>query len=825
MKHIYLLILLFSSILCFGQEWKSIASLPDNFNTDHSFAFAIDGTGYIVAGTNASGASASFYSYDPDADEWTKKEDFPGTARGFAIGEVWNGKAYFGFGLGGGVRQDDLWEYDPVTDAWTQLASCDCEPRIHPAMVALNGEIYVGLGGTPNGNSNDWWVYNIDDNEWEERERFPAAPRHHPFQFTDGEYVYVGFGHGDDFISNQWYRYNTLDDTWIEVQTLPSEGRVAGTQMSYNGLGLILSGDGDNHSNMETGEFWLYEPIPDEWTALPPHPGESRWAPASFILNDEMYLLNGERNGFYYTDNYKFDLSALNKPILSLSSIDTALDFGFSDDQCNASQSRKLMVGTMILFEEDVNMSLVIDQSSTAVEGDDFILEIKEATLLAGDNMVEFDLIILDDAVVNGDKTLQLNLVTEAKTGVDTLVINIVDNDIEFGTESTIRAINVGEGNKQSIAPFARFYENARSQMLYRADMLKNAGVGSGLIEKIAYDVVNTGGQNYVDFTMSIAHTTISQFNGNSAGGLAFEEVYSGTYTSVNGINDIVFDTPFDYDGESNLIIQTCFDNNDYTYDDITVSSEVGYNSTIVVRADNVNGCPNFGDVVSTSELPNLIIYKDGFFPLYVDVNNKFQSEINENESIYFATNDSVYAIIENINGFDPSCFTSELSSNTNMINISDDIEWIDRVYWIENEGGSPNDYEVTILMPNIEEVDFYSENFVGLYTSNEILVGEEPQWVNLDVISSVANEEFVTIKFRFQGNGYYTVGGVGVSTNTVEQDIDIAYDRVTIYDSMGRVVATNSTEINSTGLPVGVYFKTYTNNGQIVKSVKVMPK
>jgi hypothetical protein len=484
-----------------------------------------------------------------------------------------------------------------------------------------------------------------------------------------------------------------------------------------------------------------------------------------------------------------------------------------------------LMVGTMILFEEDVNVSLVIDQSSTAVEGDDFILEIKEATLLAGDNMVEFDLIILDDAVVNGDKTLQLNLVTEAKTGVDTLVINIVDNDIEFGTESTIRAINVGEGNKQSIAPFARFYENARSQMLYRADMLKNAGVGSGLIEKIAYDVVNTGGQNYVDFTMSIAHTTISQFNGNSAGGLAFEEVYSGTYTSVNGINDIVFDTPFDYDGESNLIIQTCFDNNDYTYDDITVSSEVGYNSTIVVRADNVNGCPNFGDVVSTSELPNLIIYKDGFFPLYVDVNNKFQSEINENESIYFATNDSVYAIIENINGFDPSCFTSELSSNTNMINISDDIEWIDRVYWIENEGGSPNDYEVTILMPNIEEVDFYSENFVGLYTSNEILVGEEPQWVNLDVISSVANEEFVTIKFRFQGNGYYTVGGVGVSTNTVEQDIDIAYDRVTIYDSMGRVVATNSTEINSTGLPVGVYFKTYTNNGQIVKSVKVMPK
>ncbi len=824
MKHIYLIAFIFSSIFCFSQEWKSIASLPDNFNTDHSFAFGIDGVGYIVAGNKTSGPTASFYSYDPDADVWTKKEDFPGTARGFAIGEVWDGKAYFGFGFGSGVRLDDFWEYDPATDAWTQLASCDCDPRIHPAMVALNGEIYLGLGGTTNGNSNDWWVYNIEDDNWEERERFPADPRHHPFQFTDGEYVYVGFGHGSGFISNQWYRYNTLDDTWIEVQKLPAEGRVAGTQLSYNGLGLILSGDGDDHSNMETGEFWMYEPIFDLWTSLTPHPGESRWAPASFILNDEVYLLNGERDGFYYTDNYKFDLRTLNEPILSLASIDAALDFAYTDDQCNASKSRKLMVATRIPFEEDVILSLVVDQTSTAVEGEDFILNINEATLLAGENMVEFDLTLLDDAVVNGDKVLQINLVTEVETGVDNLVINIVDNDIEFGAESITRAINVGEGSQQSIAPFARYYENARSQMLYRADMLKMAGLGAGPVEKIAFDIVNSAGQNYLDFTISIAHTTISQFNGNSVGGLQFEEVYSGNYNSVNGINDIVFQSPFDYDGESNLIIQTCFDNNNYTNDDVTASTDVGYNSTIVVRADGVFGCPNSGDIVSTTELPNLIIYKDGFYPLYVNVNKKFQSEINENESIYFSTNDSIYAIIENINGFDPSCFTSELLSNTDVINISEDIEWIDRIYWIENEGGLPNDYELTLLMTNIEEVNFDSENLVGLYTNDDIVAGEEPQWVNVDVISSVTNEEFVTVKFRYQGNGYYTVGGMGISTSTIEQDFDVTFDRVTIYDAMGRIVATDTNEINTSGLPVGVYIKSYTNKGQIVRSVKILP-
>ena len=211
MKQVYILLLSIYSFCCFGQTWESVASLPDGFNTHHSFAFAIGDTGYIVAGDTPNGNSSSFYSYNHEEDEWTKKTDFPGASRGFAIGDVWGGKAYFGFGLSnaGGGLMDDLWEYDPELDEWKQLATCDCEPRTHPAMVALNGEVYLGLGASTSGNSNDWWVYNIEDDKWEERTSFPGLPRHHPYQFKDDEYVYVGFGHGNGFISNQWYRYNT----------------------------------------------------------------------------------------------------------------------------------------------------------------------------------------------------------------------------------------------------------------------------------------------------------------------------------------------------------------------------------------------------------------------------------------------------------------------------------------------------------------------------------------------------------------------------------------------------------------------------------------
>jgi hypothetical protein len=68
---------------------------------------------------------------------------------------------------------------------------------------------------------------------------------------------------------------------------------VAGTQFSYAGKGYALSGDGDDHSSMDEGEFWQYDPASDDWFQWPSHPGMSRWAPASFVLNDEVYLVNG----------------------------------------------------------------------------------------------------------------------------------------------------------------------------------------------------------------------------------------------------------------------------------------------------------------------------------------------------------------------------------------------------------------------------------------------------------------------------------------------------------------------------------------------------
>jgi hypothetical protein len=45
---------------------------------------------------------------------------------------------------------------------------------------------------------------------------------------------------------------------------------------------------------MPTGEFWEYDPDLDSWNELDPHPGISRWAPGSFVIDGAVYFMGGE---------------------------------------------------------------------------------------------------------------------------------------------------------------------------------------------------------------------------------------------------------------------------------------------------------------------------------------------------------------------------------------------------------------------------------------------------------------------------------------------------------------------------------------------------
>eukprot|EP00547_Thalassionema_nitzschioides_P007459 CAMPEP_0194202286 /NCGR_PEP_ID=MMETSP0156-20130528/2357_1 /TAXON_ID=33649 /ORGANISM="Thalassionema nitzschioides, Strain L26-B" /LENGTH=434 /DNA_ID=CAMNT_0038927743 /DNA_START=150 /DNA_END=1451 /DNA_ORIENTATION=+ len=333
------------STLTEGMKWIRKKDQPFD-GRHHPITFANEKHGYLLTGTTKKERhTKDFYKYDPKKDEWTELKTYTGPRRSYGYGLVLpkdgHGSAYLGFGIGevnGKVEHlNDWWEYDMANDKFAKLKDFPGPARKHPAMVVTrvgtDYEIHVGLGDNGQENFNDWYSYSINNEMWTERKKFDSTERHHPFYFGLGENAYVGLGHttsnyGDPpKIERDWYHYNQRTKKWTQdadfkslklnkkndYEIVTAEARVAGTQFSIEKnekcFGFVLSGDGDDHKTMDTGEFHSFDhfwkPPQDSkdktvqfspWLELPPHPGKSRWAPGSFVLRGttEVYFTSGK---------------------------------------------------------------------------------------------------------------------------------------------------------------------------------------------------------------------------------------------------------------------------------------------------------------------------------------------------------------------------------------------------------------------------------------------------------------------------------------------------------------------------------------------------
>lgn len=363
----------------------------------HPITFANETHGFLLTGsTSQSTTSSEFYIYDESNDEWmdltSTSSAFPGEARSFGYGVVLaesnNTKAYLGFGADpNGQRLADLWEFDMSNHAWQRLPDFPGYGRRHPAFLSVrnsdtnNWEIHVGLGDTYTveggfANLNDWWIYDITTATWRRGPDLPSTTRHHPFYFGLNGTAYAGFGHSNSGIERDWFALPSTNN-WVKDTSMASyqvieeeadgsmpmlsdepvttEARVAGTQFSIelpldNGnidgssttlsgsLAFVLSGDGDDHGAMKSGEFHAFYPAGNDlmdgpdgpasswWRQLPPHPGYSRWAPGSFVMRGtaRAYFTSGYdrvQQGLY-NDLWMMDLS----PLLQMNAIGGTAD-------------------------------------------------------------------------------------------------------------------------------------------------------------------------------------------------------------------------------------------------------------------------------------------------------------------------------------------------------------------------------------------------------------------------------------------------------------------------------------------------------------------
>ncbi len=148
-------------------KWAQKANYPGNVRPDLPFTFAIGSKGYVSCGEVLQGGTRKVinktYEYDPAADSWIPKADFPGDARHMGSSFVYNGKAYCGLGTyrdasWQSVYLDDFYAYDASTDTWSPIPAFPSGKIRRGAVATTSTNAYLGTGEGP-GTSKSWYEF------------------------------------------------------------------------------------------------------------------------------------------------------------------------------------------------------------------------------------------------------------------------------------------------------------------------------------------------------------------------------------------------------------------------------------------------------------------------------------------------------------------------------------------------------------------------------------------------------------------------------------------------------------------------------------------
>ena len=135
------------------------------------------------------------------------------------------------------------------------------------------------------------------------------------------------------------------------------------------------------------------------------------------------------------------------------------------------------------------------------------------------------------------------------------------NTQIQYTATTTFDSAYVGSGTTLSSTPFNTAVAESRSQFLWKASELIGAGLHSGDISGMRFNLQSLGSQ-LKNLTIRIKYTTLDSLTSSNFENSGFTTVYSNnTSFTTLGWNAIHFITPFNWDGIQNIIIDISFDN------------------------------------------------------------------------------------------------------------------------------------------------------------------------------------------------------------------------------------------------------------------------
>ena len=314
-------------------------------------------------------------------------------------------------------------------------------------------------------------------------------------------------------------------------------------------------------------------------------------------------------------------------------------------------------------------------------------------------------------------------------------------------------------------APYGNFYWGARHQFLITASELTAAGISAGDIQSLAFDVTNANNCPGLDnFTIKIGQTSVSALTSTWESGLT--TVYQSTsYQPTVGWNTHTFQTPISWDGTSNLVIETCFNNSSYVNQgnaSIRFTS-TSYNSAHERHADAINVCTlTDGYLHTTRPVVKLLVGSE--------TSNYYINAVSQNDATTYKcnvsnvcgsqlSNGAVLTIktppsVSSLPGTYTLCETNPIPlSVTATGNPTPSYQW----YKDSVALAGANTHQLNISAANVSDAgDYYckASNICGEDSTNiaSVIVDEEPSISSQSSSSAVCEGQSYTISVTASG-------------------------------------------------------------------------
>lgn len=301
---------------CFNfqtRAWSTVANYPINMNGAASAV--LDGKLYAGGGTTGFVPTSNWYVYDPVADTWTAIANAPaGRLWGAAVAS--NGTILYSGGETGGNTQPNTYQYIPSLDVWGTKANMPVSIEQH-VMIDLNGIVYSLGGQLTSGDettsTSSIFYYDPLDVWFNPFWNIPRARNFHNAVViapnvvmvlggNDGGITYrqevdIWYFEDGDCINTKevrtpanlepahWYDENDADYAPAPIPGTPKYAAAS----EWIGGRLYHAGGWTEPGQVETSDFYIYDPIVNRWIQGPDLPivhGSGPWCQ----LNGEFYV-------------------------------------------------------------------------------------------------------------------------------------------------------------------------------------------------------------------------------------------------------------------------------------------------------------------------------------------------------------------------------------------------------------------------------------------------------------------------------------------------------------------------------------------------------